>query len=240
MPIGASKLILFGQGELGGLPTHSIDFELSSSQLLEMTQVNFGTPNRLLFAVSIWYKRESIGTDMVLVDENGTAFININSNNQLDFQFGGSIRLQSTAQHTDTASWHHFYMEYDSAQGTAADRVNIYHDGTIVSAFDIATYPSASQAYAPGTGGEISVGGRSLGVDALFFDGLLYDFAYFSGSLPGIGAVYSGGSPVDVTSATGLYSRLTTESGDNVGHDEVIGTDWTNTNTATASATIPT
>lgn len=230
------------------LPTHSIDFEKTTGQRLSISDANFGAYDRAKFAISLWFKRESIGSTMYLYGKGidsaaNTAFrIGFTSGNKIDIitTDDGDIstpngRLITTAAYTDTASWHHLLFHYDSANATAGNRMRLWIDEVEVTAFDTDTNPSAavfddtrSMFFAsdddPTTNG---------------FDGLLYQGAFFSGSLPGISEVNNAGHPMYIQGLAGLHSLLSVAGGSVVA-DEILAADWTNTGAASASTTIPT
>lgn len=227
----------------GKYPQSSIDFESGSSQYLNMSSANFGAYNRAKFAVSAWYRRESTGAAQVVMGKYSGAGnrewrLLFSAGNTLTFEAseaGTSLsgRLITTATYTDTTNFHHILAWYDSANATAGDRMRLWHDGTEVTSFGTDVNPAA--AAFTGTN-DMTVGWESQ--SGGYFDGLLYQLAFFSGTLPDISTVYNAGSPMDVRNLTGLYALLDVAGG-SVVSDYVLATDWTNNNTAVASTTIP-
>jgi len=143
-------------------------------------------------------------------------------------------QLISTATITD-ANWHHILVHFDSANATAGDRMKMWIDGTEVTAFDTDTNPTAAAANSVAAH---RIGANGPGTNA--FDGLLYNAAFFSGTLPAVTVVRNAttGKPEDVSGATGLWSWLDFV-GDSLVSDGVLTADWTNVNTVTSSTTIP-
>lgn len=224
-------------------PDYSIDFEAGSSQYLSMSDANFGSYDKAKWAVSVWYKRESTGANMGIFcqDESaGQRAFNIifNSTSKIrvrTYQDGTNVAgdIITTATYTDTSAYHHILFWYDSANATAGNRMRLWHDGTEVTVFDTDTNPTAAVHDSTGI---VTVGAQ--GIPSNYFDGLLFQTAFFSGTLPAIGDVYDAGAPVDITGLTGLYAYLDVAGG-SVVSDGVLSTDWTNNNTAVNSTTKP-
>lgn len=224
------------------LPTQSVDFESSSSQYLSMSDANFGAFDYAKWAFSAFIKRESTGVlnHTICGKRAGVgqrSFYAAIVDDKLDivtYNNGSTIngRLTTTATYTSTASWYHLLFHFDSANATASDRMRLWVNGSEVTSFDVDTNPTA--AIFDSTA-DMNVGGPT-GIGA--FDGLIYNFAFFSGSLPTVGQLYSAGMPLTVVGLPGLYSTLDVAGGD-VTHDGVLSTNWTNNNTVVASSTIP-
>lgn len=242
--IAISSIAKWNGLDVSSVPANSIDYEASSSQYLSMTNANFGAYDRAKFGVHVWFKRESTGTTQYIANKgnagaNAEWWILFQSNNKIDirtFTSGGTLngQLVTTATYTDTTSFHQLYFTFDSANATPADRMRLWIDQTEVTAFDTDTNPtvSAQSATDPmGWGGNSAVTGNT-------FDGLQYQGAIFSGTLPNIGDLHSAGNPVSLNGITGLYSYLDVAGGD-VTNDAVLATAWTNNNSAIASATVP-
>lgn len=206
-----------------------------------MSDADFGVYDRAKFAVSFWYKLESTGTTRFPIAHGAGA-----ANMAFEIRFSSADKIQiqtqtaastpdgnlvTTATYTDTASFHHFLFHFDSANATAGDRMKLWIDGAEVTSFDTDTNPTAA---IYNTAGDITIGDQG----GALFDGLLYQFAIFSGTLPAIGTLYNAGAPMDIRLLTGLYSLLDVSGGD-VTTDYVLTPNWTNVNTATASSTIP-
>lgn len=226
------------------VPSQSIDFERSSTQYLSISDSDFGAYNRAKFAVSVWLKRESTGTTQNIFQHSRVTnidpfILSFLSNNHLEISTSISDLdpadglLNPTATYTSTANWYHILFHYDSANATPGDRMRLWVDGSEVTVFDTDTNPTA-QIW--DSSASLKVGASNSGGNT--FDGLIYQLAFFSGSLPAIGSVYNAGSPMNITGLTGLWSVLDVAAGD-VTSDGVLSANWTNNNTAVASSTIP-
>lgn len=227
-----------------GIPTRSLDFESSSSQYLSMSDANFGAFNHAKFAVSFWYKRESIGAIMCPVSKDGgtnTAFrVQWNASNNIQFitSTDGAATdgvLTTTATFSDTASWHHIMAHFDSANATSGDRMRLWHDGSEITSFGTDTAPTGA-IFDSSTAFQW---GRGIPASGHYYDGLLFQLAFFSGTLPSIGSIYNAGSPINIIGLAGLYSLLNTNASDALEDDVVLVANWTNNNTAIKSTDVP-
>jgi hypothetical protein len=237
-----SPLKMFGLPAAAGgsVPTKSLDFEFDSSQTLNITSANWGAYDRAKFAISLWFNKETNDTSTLLYKGNAT-----NHEFRLEFATGNKLqittyasdgttingRLRSTASYS-TGTWRHVLVHFDSANGTAGDRMKMWVDGSEVTAFDTDTNPTEA---ANTNAHPVYYGAR---VATSYYDGLIYQAAFFSGTLPDISTLYDAGSPLSVDGMTGLWSVLDV-AGDDVTSDGVLAAAWTNTNTVVASATIP-
>ena len=110
----------------------SLRFRSSASAYLSRT---FGTPtNNIKWTWSAWVKRGKLSSAGVMFQgysslSNRTA-LQFNSSDQLFFNsaVGG---LLTTAVFRDPAAWYHIVCVYDSANGTAANRLLLYVNGTV-------------------------------------------------------------------------------------------------------------
>lgn len=224
------------------LPEFALDFEASSNQHMSMSSANWGAYNRSQFAISVWVKRETNNTLQLICGKRDSASgadiefqLYFQSNGKLDFFTYGSAstvngRLRTTATYTDTANYYHILIHFDKDNATAGDRMRMWVNGAEVAAFDIDTNPTLD---AFTTTEDMRIGHTSS-----TFDGLIYQCAFFSGSLPAIGDVYDSGSPVDVSELDGLYSLLDVDGG-TITNDAIRSASWTNNNGVTSSTDIP-
>ena len=111
------------------------------------------TTNRQTWTWSCWVKRGTLGSFQRLFGattnaNDETNGIRFNSSDQLDFIWittGASTitgRLITTQVFRDPSAWYHIVLAVDTTQATAANRFKLYINGTQVTAFGTATYPS--------------------------------------------------------------------------------------------------
>jgi len=89
----------------------------------------------------IFTARDATGDNYAYIDfsDNGIRFANR--------PVSGTIAvLQTTPVFRDPSAWFHLAFVYDSSNGTSTDTLRLYINGSRVTAFSSATYPSASQA----------------------------------------------------------------------------------------------
>jgi hypothetical protein len=53
--------------------------------------------------------------------------------------------LQTTQKFRDPSAWYHIVIAFDTTQGTASNRIKIYVNGSQITSFSTATYPSQNQ-----------------------------------------------------------------------------------------------
>ena len=130
---------------------NSLRFNSGSSDKLVLAD---GTPtNALKWTYSTWVKRSALGGSGALLGgyQDG--------NNWTDFYFSGGNALELTAYigssvgitvstnalFRDVSAWYHIVLVYDSANGTASNRVKIYVNG-VLQTINTATYPNQNYA----------------------------------------------------------------------------------------------
>jgi hypothetical protein len=108
-----------------------------------------GTPtNDKKATISAWVKRATLGYNQTIAysgDPNGSTFegLRFNTNDTILFSQASSVYTLTTTQvFRDVGAWYHIVAEIDTANGTAADRANLYVNGEKVTSFSTATYPS--------------------------------------------------------------------------------------------------
>ena len=141
-------------------------------------------------SVSVWVKRTTPGTDNTFFDNyqgtNDRLSISLVGSTDGD-KFGvyqrdssGSVcNLLTTQVFRDSDSWYHFLIAFDTTQGTAADRVKIYVNGTQITAFDTETYFSQNHNLRAGSGYTTNIG--RYGAGSNYLDGYLAEVNYIDG-----------------------------------------------------------
>jgi len=125
----------------------SLRFEADDSSYLSQT---FSSGSTTQWTWSAWVKRtEQVYGDRIFACAPGSADSAVRWNyGAFNFQYyNGSttvVNLVTTAEYRDPSAWYHIVLIYDSANSTSTDRVRIYVNGTRVTEFSSATYPSSS------------------------------------------------------------------------------------------------
>jgi hypothetical protein len=148
IPGGVNPLLLRSAAAAGGYTiSRSLRFNSADSSFLSRTPASAG--NRKTWTWAGWVKKCNNGTDYKTFF---TAFTNTSNYLGLDFTdsdqlrmtaIGGqTIELTTTAVYRDLSAWMHIVYALDSTQATASNRVKLYVNGSQVTTFSSATYPS--------------------------------------------------------------------------------------------------
>ena len=202
------------------------------------------------FTISVWCKRGALGIETRLVscddaDGSDDDFLKFDANDNIEFTIYGSSsivgRLITNAKYRDVSAWYHIVAVWDSANGTAGNRMRLYVNGTEVTSFSTDTNPSSgANATFGNTSHPIEIGRRGSN-GTQYFDGYIAevavcdgqayaasDFGEFDEDSPTIW------KPKNVSGLTfgtsGFY--LDFEDSSNLGNDKNGGTDFTEVNLA--------
>jgi hypothetical protein len=148
------KLLQQGaSGASGYQISRSLRFNSADSAYLNRTP---SASNRTAWTYSAWIKMAKTtgyqyffgGTS----DNYGNNFTLLQMNNNgsdlafYDVQSGTtSFDLRPTPVYRDPSAWYHFVLVYDSNNATSSDRARIYVNGSRVTAFNSATYPTSGK-----------------------------------------------------------------------------------------------
>ena len=179
------------------LPANSVTggFEVANSAMFDGTSAymhktpDSGPSSADLFTISVWVKRCAIGSSnrQVIFDarEDSENFdrISINSN-VLEWKGIRSdsqvFNLTTNRVFRDPSAWYHLHFIWDSADGTADNRMRIYVNGVQETSFGTRANPSQNVDAIIGADGEVnSVGSGARSGD--FWDGYMAEFAYLDG-----------------------------------------------------------
>lgn len=224
-----------------------------SSQYLSWTSGASPTSDKK-WTISLWVKKvsndtsghpwfsgqDSAGSDNDVLEGGGS--FGGTTNNQINLWYGGgsTLNVSNNAPITDTTTWHHVVVAYDSTQATAANRVRIYVDGAEVT-YGSTTYPSsnqtnginvASKLHTIGKAPSFSIFANIKVADVQFVDGqqlTAASFATGNGSGP---KLFSG-----VWGANGFHLKFDGSDGTDTSGN---GNTWTVNNSPTFSSDVPT
>jgi len=146
MSLGSGNLLLASAGDAGYNLTRSLRFRASASAYLNRTPAAAG--NRKTFTLSTWVKRGTLGARQSIFDAFAAAAGNsleFQANDTLEFYaWGGAsvFDLATTQVFRDPSASYHVVVAVDTTQATAANRIKLYINGSQVTAFGTATYPS--------------------------------------------------------------------------------------------------
>ena len=230
--------------------TNSCRFDTNAS----MTKTS-STGSNTKSTFSAWVKRSKLGAEQKIFNFTGGS-----NNFNIEFKstdilavssYDGSsqMNLRPNRVFRDVSAWYHIVVAIDTTQGTAANRVKIYVNGTQESSFGTETYPAEDET--------IEMNGRNStnpfvgqdGGDDKFFNGYLAELVWIDGSQ--LAATSFGEfdedtttvwKPINVGTLTfgtnGFYLNFKDSS--NLGDDAYGGTDLGETNIAATDQSIDT
>jgi len=135
-----------------------------------------------------WVKRSNTGAAQCLfatTDGSATSFdAKFDANDDLDVYnyLGGGFgaRLVTNRKFRDPAAWYHIVIIYDSGNGTEADRLQIWVNGTRETSFSTTNYPSQNEdSDLNVSGSNFEIGRQSNG--SQFFDGYMAEVHLLDG-----------------------------------------------------------
>ena len=202
-----------------------------------------GAGNRRIFTLSAWVKRGTFINAFPFGGGSGLSDytqIGIQSDDFVFYDEATGVSLRTNAKYRDVSAWYNLIAAVDTTQGTEANRIKMYVNGTQVTSFSTETYPSQNDDLYFGQTEIISVGALNYtaGIGD-YFDGYLAEVCYIDGQqlTPTSFGEFDEDSPtiwkpIDVSGLTfgtnGFY--LDFEASDNLGNDANGGTDLTEVN----------
>jgi hypothetical protein len=126
----------------------SLRFNPSDVTYFNRTPASSG--NRRIWTWSGWVKLTGITDyyDLFSAYANGQNTTRILINNDMKLHFSSfvndsyTVQLVTTQVFRDPSAWAHFVFALDTTQATASNRIKIYYNGSEITAFATATYPS--------------------------------------------------------------------------------------------------
>ena len=148
-----------------------------------LTRAVSSTGNQKIWTWSAWIKRGTIptsGNQQFLFSANNTSnytsmFFDNSTNrfNWYNYSGGYTDRLETNAVFRDPAAWYHFVVQYDSTQSTEANRVKLYINGSQITDFATANYPTLNYDSWMNLSGYNNIVGRQQAGDSAVFDGYM-------------------------------------------------------------------
>ena len=141
--------VISDDSALGGqLISGSLRFRSASNTILKRTHSSVG--NKRTFTFSCWCKRALMGSShnfLISSSGNGEFFkFGFRDDNRFEinttYSGSDSAQLISTAKFRDRSAWYHIVVAFDTTQGTSTNRVKFYVNNTLITQYDLGTYPS--------------------------------------------------------------------------------------------------
>ena len=227
--------------------TKSLRFRTNANANLTRT---FSTPtSATTWTMSAWVKRSGLGvyaggTSYAIFGSNtsGNNIIGFNGTDNFTIQTNGaaSVYLITTQVFRDPSSWYHIVVQYDTTQATASNRCRVYVNGSQVTAFTTATYPTLNS-----TVGQINTAvGHAVGSYApaggWYWDGYMTEFNFVDGqaltpssfgSTNALTGVWQPAKYTGTYGTNGFYLKFT-----DISSTAALGTDYSgNSNTWTVN-----
>jgi len=232
---------------------NSCRFDGSSSSL---TKAQGASPSsNLKGTFSMWLKKSNPTADQhflnVIVDTNNRTFINFTSDSELQIAQkdggAGTFTLISNAKYKDPAAWMNLVVAFDTAQGSASNRIKAYMNGTQITSWSTETYPDQNTVINLLDETPISIGAYNNA--SHWYDGYMAQiihvnnqaltptsFGEFDEDSPTIW------KPIDISGLTVATNGYFLDFADsaNLGNDAAGGTDFTENNIAATDSTTDT
>jgi hypothetical protein len=211
---------------------YSCLFDSASSTYMQYTPAAAGTEETWTY--SCWIKRSNLGSIQILLNAAAGEEISFTAADKLRFTTATGDLL-TTAVYRDCSGWYHIVVAVDTTQATAADRVNIYVNGSKVETYDTETYMNQNEVTDFLKASAHTLGANEGGTEE--FDGYMAEFVLIDGTqyaASDFGETDSGiWTPKEVSGLTfGTYGTwLDFADSADLGDDNSGNTnDWTETN----------
>jgi len=166
----------------------SRSIRLNSADSAYFSRTPGSAGNRKTFTLSLWLKRTKFADNQAVFaagDLNGVgASLRFNTSDQLAFAMAGAtIMIQTTQVFRDPSAWYHIVLSFDTTQATAANRMRLYVNGTEVTAFASATYPTQNTDHSVNSTSAHQIGREDqAGTFGQYFNGYIADIYLLDGT----------------------------------------------------------
>ena len=185
-----NNLLLGAAGQSGGgggfdVP-NAVLLKSASSQYFNRTPGVVGT-SRKIFTISTWLRLSDVSSYQAEILHVGSASGTSNTDwlqfyyDANKFKVGGwsGEYLATTAVYRDPSSWLHVVLAVDTTQATASNRMRLYVNGSEVTAFTTATYPTLNQDTPVNNTQQHNIGARTGG--SVFYNSYLSEYCIIDG-----------------------------------------------------------
>ena len=210
-----------------------------------LTRTQESSANSQIFTYSTWVKRSGltgVKQEMVSGGSASTDFdmFYFDASERLSYYGKTSnsenLNLATSRKFRDTSAWYHIVLSVDTTQGTASNRVKLYVNGVLETAYDTSTYPSVNTNLFLNKANQSQIIGRQAYSAVDFFDGSMshihlidgtaYDASYFGSTDSVTGEWKINTSPSVTYGTNGFFilkdgNSVTDQSGE--GNDFTVG-----------------
>ena len=190
MSIIGSNILAGASGQGGGYTIEeSLRFNASQSSYLSWTPASAG--NRQIMTFSFWMKRGLLTYSAnylnLFTSYPGSSAIDLisfsPSSDSLRVWFNGSSSadLITTQVFRDPSAWYHVVVAIDTTQATPSNRIKVYVNGSQITSFSTATYPSQNYNTYWNSSSYASAIGANLNGPQGYFDGYLTEVNFIDG-----------------------------------------------------------
>lgn len=183
-------VVFTANGQTGYNLTKSLRFRSSATAYMNRTPAS--ASNQTTWTFSAWVKRgelSSSGTYTLLSATSASpetrTIITFEADGSLDFFYynGTSYPFitQTSAVYRDPAAWYHIVVAYDSTQATSSNRIKMYVNGSQITAFQTATYPSQNTTSDINSTKVHNIGRRGAAGNDRYFDGYMTEINFIDG-----------------------------------------------------------
>ena len=148
-----------------------------------------GTPtNSKKFTVSGWFKIFDASENQFLqhyTDANNREHMYFSADTLRWYcNSGGSdaVLIKPSMLFRDRNAFYHIVVACDTTQATASDRVKVYVNGSQITSFDTATYPSQNFDFLINSNNKLLAIGRYMGSNNYYYDGVISHFHFIDGT----------------------------------------------------------
>jgi len=162
---------------------NSLRFNDGSSD--NLTRTPSSASNRDTFTFSFWVKRSNISSNQSIITarSDGSNYFTIRFEPDdlhiFDLTSGSfAYQIKTNQLFRDVSAWYHIVIAFDTTQGTENNRIKIYVNGSQVTSFASASYPSQNTDQHINNTIEHQIGKNGSGD---FFDGYMAEFVFIDG-----------------------------------------------------------
>ena len=189
IPGSANPLLLKSAAAAAGGYQVSRSLRFNSSDSASCARTFSSGSSTTTQTLSLWVKRAKLGaTGCFWGGYDGSAaygaYFQFESSDALTVILGGAslYQLTTTQVFRDPSSWYHIVLTIDTNNGTSGDRIRLYVNGSRVTTFSTASYPTSGYGCQFALGNANNKIGTTWGSSAYsFFDGYLADIHFIDG-----------------------------------------------------------